>query len=152
MKLRTICKYIERDKYIPYFLKLGRNLSQFSFASVGSFASSLFSMRVCWPNRMVERGNHQILKYKNRMVHTKIKTPGKFTSMVTLILNTGCCLFNMQSSTTLLTCLRPLNVPIAETVYPCAFTNSKKLKGLHYNKKKKEKGCIRKIPPPPSTE
>lgn len=132
MKLRTICKYI------PYFLKLGRNLSQFSFASVGSFASSLFSMRVCWPNRgEVERGNHQIVKYKNRMVHIKIKTPGKFSSMVTLILNTGCCLLNMQSSTTFLTCLRPLNVPIAETVFPCAFTNSKKLNELHFNKTRK---------------
>jgi hypothetical protein len=85
-------------------------------------------------------GSHQILKY---ITECTPKTTWELTSMITLILKARCSLFSMQSSTTLLTCLRPLNDPIAATVFPYSFQGRTKSQKWHF-KKKKVQGYISK--------
>lgn len=54
-----------------------------------------------------------------------------------MIWYTGCILFCIQSSTTLRTCFRPLNEPIAATVFPCSFKRKMRQSknGTNWNRK-----------------
>lgn len=116
-----------------YFLNLGRNLSQFSFAKDGSFASSFFNMRIYIKERVSEW----------EIMHDSITDNTKNT-LFTLIWKTGCSLFWMHSSTILLTCFKPLIEPMAATVFPYLQTNKKNHSAapLHWETGEPGRDCI----------
>lgn len=86
-----------------------------------SSLGSIFTERVLGSRSQNIRSSLQrliVINYPNKITQTCFQ-------LFTLILYTGCILFSMHSSTTFLTCLRPLNDPMAATVFPYFYQQRK---------------------------